>query len=80
MYKMIGYISEDESFDSSFHLNLKRRRYSIRELADEGFIVPDDKDYLKELQKRDALIQINYDQKPEPEKSKLIFWSRKWVR
>ena len=80
MYKLLGYISEDESFDAGYYEQQKRRRYSISWLTENGFVDLEDPDYIKACKKQETILHINYQEKPEPARSKIIKWSIIWSR
>ena len=80
LYKLNGYISEDESFDAGYYEQQKRRRYSISYLTEKGFVDLEDPEYIKACKKQETLLHINYQDKPEPQRSKLINYSKIWTK
>lgn len=80
MYKLLGYISEDESFDAGYYEQQKRRRYSISYLKEKGFVDLEDPEYIKACKKQETILHINYQEKPEPQRAKLINYSIIWTR
>lgn len=80
MYKLLGYISEDESFDAGYYESQKRRRYSISFLNDGGFVQLDDPDYIKRMNKQETIITLNYQDLPEPKRTTFIRAVKLWTK
>jgi hypothetical protein len=76
----MGYISEDESFDAEYYEQQKRRRYSISWLMENGFVDLEDENYIKAVKKQETILAINYQDKPEPNRSRRIQWSILWAK
>ena len=60
LYRLIGKINDDDSFNCDDHLLQKRRRNSITFLKENGFIQTEAKDLLEKIQRQDAFLKVIY--------------------
>lgn len=83
-YKIFGYISEDESFDSTYYEQQKRRRYSISFLSDSGFIDLEDHEYIKKCKHQETMHAIAFTDLPlgvnEENREKYLATLKLWTR
>lgn len=84
IYKLMGYISEDESFDAGYYASQKRRRYSVTFLYENGFVDLEDPDYIKRCKKQETVLTLNYQvlptRIPEERRDQFINTMKLWSR